>query len=159
MRKSKSRKRLFFGRYHNTVEFLSSNLKLRPSVIVSLSKELCRSSCVNAIVKTTTKMGTSRTNSTSAQIPTKKEEGGNHLVECTGPGVDGSGCVIWTDVWVPTLVPKNFFSRPFLCGFGAVQELKKIQCSVRIFGVEEEPSEDTFAKVVSVDEKTDVSKI
>ena len=123
-------------------------------------------------------MGPSRTNSTSAQNPTKKEEGSNHLVECTGPGVDRSGCVIWTNIWVPTLIPKNF-SRSFLCGFCAVEELKKIQCSaagdqspvieadsieqngrretVRIFGVEEEPGEDAFAKVVSVAEKAGVS--
>ena len=89
----------------------------------------CLISLFRLIVKTTFKMGPSRTNSTSAQNPTKKEEGSNHLFECTGPGVDGSGCVIWTNIWVPTLIPKNFFSRPFLCGFCAVEELKKIQCS------------------------------
>ena len=74
-------------------------------------------------------MGASRTNSTSTN-PAKKEEGSNHLVECTGPGMDGrSGCVIWTNIWVPMLIPKNFFSRPFLCGFCAVEELRKIQYS------------------------------
>ena len=62
-------------------------------------------------------MGPSRTNSTSTQNPAKKEEGSIHLVECTGPGVDESGCVIWNNTFVPTLIPKNFFSRPFLCGF------------------------------------------
>ena len=81
------------------------------------------------ILETTVKMGPTRTNSTSAQNPTKKEEGSNQLVECTGPRVDGSGYVIWTNIWVPTLIPKNFFSRPFLCDFCAVEELKKIQCS------------------------------
>lgn len=123
-------------------------------------------------------MGPSRTNSTSTNTA-KKDEGSNHLVECTGPGIDGSGCVIWTNIWVPMLIPKNFFSRPFLCGFCAVEELKKHQCSapgdlspvieadsieqygrrenVRIFGVEEEPGEDVFAKVVSVAEKAGVS--
>ena len=70
------------------------------------------------------------------------------------------------------MVPKNFFSRPFLCGFCASEELKKIQCSaarnqspvieadsvdgrrenVRIFGLEAETGEDVFAKVVSVAE-------
>ena len=122
-------------------------------------------------------MGPSRTNSTSTNSA-KKDEGSNHLVECTGPGIDGSGCVIWTNIWVPMLIPKNFFSRPFLCGFCAVEELKKNQCSaagdlspvieadsieqygrrenVRIFGVEEEPGEDVFAKVVSVAEKAGV---
>ena len=124
-------------------------------------------------------MGPSRTNSTSAQNPTKNEEGSNHPVECTGPEVDGSGCVIWTYIWVPTLIPNNFFSRPFPCAFCAVEELKNIQCSaagdlspvieadsieqygcrenVRIFGLEEEPGEGVFAKVVSVAEKAGVS--
>ena len=91
-----------------------------------------------------------------------------------------SGCFIWTNIWVPTLITKNFFSRPFLCGFYAVEELKTIQCSapgdlspvidaysieqfggrenVRIFDVGEEPGEDVFAKVVSVAEKAGVSK-
>ena len=58
-------------------------------------------------------MGPSRTNSTSAQNPMKKEEGGNHLVECTGTGGEGSDRVILTNIWVPTLIPKNFFIRPF----------------------------------------------
>ena len=93
--------------------------------------------------------------------------------------VDGSGCVIWTNIWVPTLIPKKFFSRPFLCGFCAVEELKKIQCTaagdlshvieadsieqygrrekVKIFDVEEEPGGDVFAKEVSVTEKAGVS--
>ena len=104
------------------------------------------------------------------------KEGSNNLVECTGPGVDGTGCVIWTNIWVPTLLPKNF---SFLCGFCGVEELQKIQCSaagdlspaieadsidqfgrrenVRIFGVEGEQVEDVLAKVVSVAEKAGVS--
>ena len=73
----------------------------------------------------------------------------------------------------------DFFTRPFICGFCAVEEHKKIQCSAagdlspvieadcieqygrrenaRIFGVEEEPGEDVFEKVVSVAEKAGVS--
>ena len=127
----------------------------------------CLISLIRLIIKTTIKIGPSRTNSTSAQNPTKNDECGNHLFQCTGPGVDGSGCVIWTNIWVPTLIPKKF-SRPFLCGFCAVEELKKIKCSaagdlspvieadsiaqygcrenVRIFGVKEEPGEDVFAR-------------
>ena len=123
-------------------------------------------------------MGPSRTNSTSTN-PAKKDEGSNHLVECTGPGIDGSGCVICTNIRVPMLIPKNFFSRPFLCGFCAVEELKKNQNSAagdlspvieadsieqygrrekfRIFGVVAESGEDVFAKVVSVAEKAGVS--
>ena len=92
--------------------------------------------------------------------------------------MDGNGCVIWTNVWVPTLIPKNFFERPFLGGLWAFEELKKSsRCTtedrlpiieadsieqygrrenVRIFGVQEEPGEDVFAKVVSVAEKAGV---
>ena len=147
-------------------------------VVINLLNSLgCLISLFRIIVKTTVKMGPSRTNSTSTN-PAKKDEGSNHLVECTGPGSDGSGCVIGTNNWVPMLIPKNFFSRPFLCGFCAVEELKKNQCSaagdlspvieadsieqygrrenVRIFGVVEEPGEDVFAKVVSVAEKAGV---
>ena len=35
----------------------------------------------------------------------KKDERSNHLIECTGSGVDGNGCVIWTNVCVPTQIP------------------------------------------------------
>ena len=94
-------------------------------VVINLLNSLgCWISFFRLIVKTTVKMGPSRTNSTSTN-PAKKDEGSNHLVECTGPGSDGSGCVIWTNIWVPMLIPKNFFSRHFLCGFCAVEELKK----------------------------------
>ena len=148
-------------------------------VVINLLNSLgCLISLFRLIVKTTVKMGPSRTNSTSTN-PAKKDEGSNHLVECTGPGIDGSGCVIWTNIWVPMLIPKNFFSRSFLCGFCAVEELKKNQSSaagdlspvieadsieqygrrenVSILGVVEEPGEDVFAKVVSVAEKAGVS--
>ena len=62
-------------------------------------------------------MPSARNPSTSSINQGKKEEGSNPLIECTGPGVDGNGCVIWTNVWVPTQIPKNFFAMPFLCGF------------------------------------------
>ena len=123
-------------------------------------------------------MPSARNPSTSSINQGKKEEGSNHLIECTGPGVDGNGCVIWTNVWVPTQIPKNFFARPFLCGFCAFEELNKAsRCTtedlapiieadsieqygrrenVRIFGVQEEPGEDVYAKVVSVAEKAGV---
>ena len=116
-------------------------------------------------------------NSASASIPAKKDDGSNHLVECTGPEMDGNGCIIWTNVWVSTLIPKNF-ARPFLGGFCAVEELQPKTSTVddrwpiieadsieqygrrenvRIFGVEED--EDVFAKVVSVAEKAGVKII
>ena len=42
------------------------------------------------------------------------EDGKNHLIECSGPGQDGNGCVAWVPVWLPTRLPKNFTERPFL---------------------------------------------
>ena len=74
-------------------------------------------------------MAPTRNNSASAPNSAKKYDGSNHVVECTEPGMDGNGCIIWTNVWVPTLIPKNFFARPFLCGFCAVEELQKIKTS------------------------------
>ena len=65
-------------------------------------------------------MPSTRNPSTSSTNQGKKEEGINHLIGCTGTVVDGNGCVIWTNVWV-TQVPKNFFARPFLCGFCAFE--------------------------------------
>ena len=123
-------------------------------------------------------MPSARNPSTSSTNQDKKEEGSNHLIECTGPGVEGNGCVIWTNVWVPTQIPKNFFARPFLCGFCAFEGLSKASRgtmedlapfteadsieqyerreNLRIFGVQEEPGEDVYPKVVSVAEKAGV---
>ena len=78
-----------------------------------------------------------------------------------------------------TLIPNNFSAEPFLCGFCAVGELEKKKTSavddrspiietdsieqygrrknVRIFGVEEEPNEDVFCKVVSMAGKVGVT--
>ena len=85
-------------------------------VVINLLNRIgCLISTSRIIVKMTIKMGPTRTNSTSAQNP-KKEEVSNHLVDGAGPVVDGSSCVIRTSIWVPTLIPKNFFSTPFLCG-------------------------------------------
>ena len=113
-------------------------------------------------------MAPTRNNSASAPNPANKDDGSNHLVECTGPGRDRNGCIIQTNVWVPTPIPKNFFARLFLCGFCAVEELQKMKTStmddrspiieadsieqygrrenVRIFGVEEEPDEDSLPR-------------
>ena len=123
-------------------------------------------------------MPSARNPSISSTNQGKKEEGSNHLIECTGPGVDWNGSVIWTNVWVPTQIPQNFFGRPFLCEFCAFEALNKAsRCTtenlapiieadsieqygrrenVRFFGVQEEPGEDVFAKLVSVAEKAGV---
>ena len=49
----------------------------------------------------------SHARSNSATKSGEKKEFSNRLVECTGPGVDGKGFVIWTKVCVPILITKN----------------------------------------------------
>ena len=55
------------------------------------------------------------------------EDGKSHLIECSGPGQDGNGCVAWVPVWLPTRLPKNFTERPFLCGYCAFTEVEKLR--------------------------------
>ena len=55
------------------------------------------------------------------------EDGKNHLIECSGPGQDGNGCVAWVPVWLPTRLPKNFTERPFLCGYCAFTQVEKLR--------------------------------
>ena len=107
------------------------------------------------------------------------EDGKNHLIECSGPGQDGKGCVACVPVWLPTRLPKNFTERPFLCGYCAFTEVEKLRKeahgdskvqetrlsnlflsdaneqygrreNVRIFGVEEQTGEDVYQQVVDV---------
>ena len=47
------------------------------------------------------------------------DNGSYHMVECTGGGCDGNGCIVWSRIWLPERIPKNFLTRPFLCGFCA----------------------------------------
>ena len=35
------------------------------------------------------------------------EDGKNHLIECSGSGEDGNGCVAWVPVWLPTRLSKT----------------------------------------------------
>ena len=78
------------------------------------------------------------------------------------------------NIWLPTIIPQNFSTRPFPCGFCVLQEQEKKRCSVvedlppvmeadsteqygvkvnmRTFGVDEDPGEDVVAKVVTVAE-------
>ena len=77
--------------------------------------------------------------------------------------------------------PKNFFARPFLCGFSTVENLQKLKThnlgdrspiikadssehyrryeNVRIFGIEDEPCEDVFTKVVNVAESRELQSL
>ena len=92
-----------------------------------------------------------------------------------GPGFEGNGGIIWTNIWVPTLIPEIFFTRLFLCDFSVVREREKNVVAaedissvkekdsidqygrnenLRIFGVDDEPCENVFAKVMSVAEVT-----
>ena len=113
------------------------------------------------------------------------EDGKNHLIECSGPGQDGNGCVAWVPVWLTTRLPKNFSERPFLCGYCAFTEVEKLRKEahgdskkqetrlsnlflsdakelyarrekVRIFGVEEQTVEDVYQQVVHVVKGTGV---
>ena len=105
------------------------------------------------------------------EIKTSKRDGSyleesiNHLVECTWPGIDGKGCIIGTNTWVPTLIPKNVRKVVTVC-----QELERKRCSavgdlpsvieaegieqyghrenVRIFDVDKDQGEDVLAEVV-----------
>ena len=113
------------------------------------------------------------------------EAGKNHLIECSGSGQDGNGCVAWLPVWLPTRLPKKFTERPFLCGYCAFTEVKKLgkevhgdskvqetrlsilflsdaneqygrRENVRTFGVEEQTGEDVYQQVVDVVKGTSV---
>ena len=113
------------------------------------------------------------------------EDGKNHLIECSGPGQDGNGCVAWVPVWFLTRLPKSFTDRPFLCGYCAFTEVEKLRKeaqgdskvqetrlsnlflsdaneqygqreNVRIFGVEEQTGEDVYQQVVDVMKATGV---
>ena len=114
-----------------------------------------------------------------------EEDGKNHLIECSGPGQDGNGCEAWVPVWLRTRLPKNFTERPFLCGYCAFTEVKKLRKqahgdsnvqetrlanlflsdanerygrreNIRIFGVEEQTGEDVYQQVVDVVKGTGV---
>ena len=107
------------------------------------------------------------------------EDGKNHLIECSGPGQDGNGCVAWVPVWLTTGLPKNFSERHLLCGYCAFTEVEKLRKethvdskvqetrlsnlilsdaneqygrreNVRLFGVEEQTGEDVNQQVVDV---------
>ena len=113
------------------------------------------------------------------------EDGKNHLIECSGPGQDGNGCIAWVPDWLPTRLPKNFTERPFFCSYCAFTEVEKLRKeahgdsqvketrlsklfssdaneqygrreNVRIFGVEEQTGEDVYQQVVDVVKGTGV---
>ena len=54
------------------------------------------------------------------------DEGSSHLIECTGKGQNGQGCVAWVPTWLPKRIPKGFLNRPFLCGFCAASEVSQL---------------------------------
>ena len=114
-----------------------------------------------------------------------EEDGKNHLIECSRPGQDGTGCVAWVPFWLLTGPPKNFTEQPFLCGNCAFTEVEKLRKeahgdskvqetrlsnlflsvaneqygrteNVRKFGVEEQTREDVYQQVVDVVERTGV---
>ena len=66
------------------------------------------------------------TRNTKKTTQTTDETGSYHMVECTGDGSDGSGCIVWSRIWLPERIPRNFMKRPFLCGFWANDTLKNV---------------------------------
>ena len=107
------------------------------------------------------------------------------MMECSGPGQDGNGCVAWVPDWLSTRLPKKFTERPFLCGYCVFTEVEKLRKeahgdskvpetrlsnlflsdaneqygqreNVRIFGVEEQTGEDVYQQVVDVVKGTGV---
>ena len=58
---------------------------------------------------------------------TTANDGSWHEVECNGPDRGYGGCVAWTSLWFPRKIPKNFLSRPFLCGFCAAEAIERLK--------------------------------
>ena len=56
-----------------------------------------------------------------------EDEGPSHLIECTGKGQNGKGCVAWNPTWLPKKIPKGFMNRPFLCCFCAASEVSELR--------------------------------
>ena len=93
-------------------------------------------------------------------------------MEGTGPSVDGNGFDTWTKIWVRRLLRENFLLRLFLCGFHAIEEVQKVQCTAvedlppvieadsigQYRRREKQLDVNFFAKVLSVVAKLRVSK-
>ena len=111
-----------------------------------------------------------------------EEDSRNHLIECSGPGQNGNGCVAWVPAWHPTQLPKKFTERPFPCGYCAFTEVEKLRKEahgdsevqetrlsnllpsdaneqngrreiVKIIGVEEQTGEDVYQQVCGCGER------
>ena len=63
----------------------------------------------------------SQKNSVSIDI----DDGSLHLIECLG--VDKCNrCVVWTQVWLPKEILRDFLTRPFHCGFCSAKQAAKV---------------------------------
>ena len=67
------------------------------------------------------------TPSTGTDSTDVDEEGSTRLIECTGKGQTGNGCVSWVPTWFLKKIPKGFINRSFLCGFCAAAEVADLQ--------------------------------
>ena len=47
----------------------------------------------------------------------RNNDGSMHLIQCTGTSPYGKDCVVWTSVWLPKRISRNFMDRPFISGF------------------------------------------
>ena len=47
-----------------------------------------------------------------------------HLIQCTGTGQDCKECVVWTPIWFPKRISRNFNDRSTSCGFWSASGFK-----------------------------------
>ena len=72
-------------------------------------------------------------------IDKEQEKGHNHQVQCTN-----KGCEIWTDVWIPKKIPRNFLTRPFFCGFCTAAKFEATEIAMR---EEAQSTRETYAEI------------
>ena len=109
-----------------------------------------------------------------------EDEGLSHLIECTGKGQNGKGCVAWI-LFSSQKIPKRFMNPSFLRGFCTVSEVSELrekqsqdpeqspitgdfssllnsdsnlQCwtedNIRKLGVKDDADKDVYQKVVDI---------
>ena len=72
-------------------------------------------------------------------IDKEQEKGHNNQVQCTN-----KGCEIWTDVWIPKKIHRNFLTRPFFCGFCTAAKFEATEIAMR---EEAQSTRETYAEI------------
>ena len=61
----------------------------------------------------------------------QKDEGQNHQVQCTAILDSGEECEVWTDIWIPKKISKEYRERlakdDFYCGFCAAAKIAQMK--------------------------------